>query len=271
MGEENIYKFEGDDEGMLQASAESRRTFKFLWRELSWEYRRIIPGLDLAAVKMPFENKDRQPGEPAQEHMWIGEIDFDGHTVKGTLLNDAQWIESLSAGASAEVALEEIGDWMYAMQGQVYGAYTVNYMRGSMSRSERVAHDRAWGLDFGHPENIELVPSPRARGGLLKFMFGSQSEPPSIEDLERAEHPMSVNMAEEIEKALSADPSAATKIDDLGWTMLQREALAGNLTPVKSLVAHGADLDLKSPAGDTPLDLARKMKWPHVVEFLERQ
>lgn len=270
MSEQPIYNIEGDDEGMLYANETARRTFKFLWRELSWEQRRIIPGLDLAAVKMPFKNDDRQEGEPESEHMWISDIDFNGDVIRGTLLNDAQWIKSLTAGAPATIAIEEISDWMYACQGEVCGGFTVNYMRGGMSRQERAAHDKAWGLQFGDPEAIKVVPDRHvSKGGLLKRIFGSKTESQSIETLERTEHPMSVNMAEKIEEGLSSHPSLITDIDDDGWSMLHRDALAGNLAPVRILVEHGADRELKTPAGYTAVDLASKMGWPNVIEYFE--
>lgn len=269
MGDEPVYYVEGDDEGMAQAGALARRTFKFLWRELSWEYRRIIPALEMFAVKVPFENEDRHDGEPECEHMWIDEIEFDGDEVRGTLLNEAQRIESLTAGTSVSTPLEDIGDWMYSTGGKVYGAFTVNYMRAKMPPRERSAHDRAWGLKFGNPETIKVAPGRRQRRGFVNRLFASEPEPPSLEELERTEHPASENMAAKIEETLTSNPSTVIDVDDDGWSMLHRESLAGNLTPVKILVAHGADCALKTPSGYTALDLARKMGWPLVVEHLE--
>lgn len=270
MSEQSIYNFDNDDDGMLHASETARRTFKFFWRELSWERRRIVPGLDLSAVKMPFKNEDRQEDEPEFEHMWITEIEFDGDIIQGRLLNNAQWIDSLTAGAPATIALEDISDWMYVCQGEVCGAFTVNYIRGAMSRQERAAHDQAWGLKFGEPEVMKLVPARHvSNGGLLKRLFGSKPEPQSISNMERTEHPMSENMAEMITESLSSHPLAASEIDDDGWSMLHRDSLAGNLTPVRILVEHGADYNLKTPSGYNAVDLAHKMGWPNIVEYFE--
>ncbi len=158
---------------------------------------------------------------------------------------------------------------MYGIHGKVYGAYTVNYMRGTMPRDERAAHDDAWGLDFGDPEDIQVVPAEKPSGGFLKRLFGSAPEAPPIATLERTEHPMSVNMEPKIEEALAGNPSSAKDVDADGWTMLHRDSLAGNLTPVRILVDHGADINLKTPSGYSAIDLARKIGWPHVVEHLE--
>ena len=70
------------DEAMNRAIAEARKTFKYFWRELTWEYRRIIPALDLAAVKAAFND----PGAPVDhtEHMWVNDVSFDGDTLQGT-------------------------------------------------------------------------------------------------------------------------------------------------------------------------------------------
>ncbi len=52
--ESPIFPAPSDDPEMQQASSKARQTFRFFWRELAWERRRIIPGLELAAVKECF-------------------------------------------------------------------------------------------------------------------------------------------------------------------------------------------------------------------------
>lgn len=70
-----------EDEDMALAYVLAQRTFRYFWREMSWEYRRIVPVLDLSCVKIAFH----VPGEPSEsrpsfEHLWIGEVAFDGET-----------------------------------------------------------------------------------------------------------------------------------------------------------------------------------------------
>lgn len=269
MSQENIY-FDAIDDGMLTANQNARKTFKFFWRELSWEYRRIIPGLDVSAVKIAFKNQDCQDGEPESEHMWISEIEFDGDTVYGTLINEPHWVKSLSVGSPASVNLEDIDDWMYAIDGKAYGAYTVNRMRAKMSQSKREEHDAAWGLDFGDPQIVKIVPEyKKSPGGPIERIYGGSSDLPLLEELALREHPMSENMADRIEEALSQEPSLATTVDDRGWSLLQRESLAGNLTPVRILLKYGADPTFRTPNGHTAIDLAGKMGWPRIIEVLE--
>jgi len=40
--------FDGDDPAMQQAYEAAQQSFKYFWRELSWEQRRIVPGVDMA-------------------------------------------------------------------------------------------------------------------------------------------------------------------------------------------------------------------------------
>ena len=59
-----------------------------------------------------------------------------------------------------------------------------------------------------------------------------------------------------------------TTTDDLGWPSLHREVLAGNATSVSILIDHGADKNLTTHNGETPLGLAKKLNWKHVIEIL---
>ncbi len=271
MSEEKILWFEGESAEMRAAAERARATFKYLWRELSWEYRRIIPGLDLAAIKMAFRT-GRTDDAPEVEHMWVGELQFDGHTIYGVLLNNPQWFSSIRAGDPVSVPLTEIGDWMYAIQGKVYGAHSVDVMRSAMSSSERAEHDQAWGLDFGKPGKINLIPTPNMKKpGMLSGLFQRKGEADKTDlDAEVEEHPMSENMLDKMDQGLKENPSLTHSVDEAGWTLLQREALAGNLGPVSLLVRHGADPAALNPKGESARDLARKMGWPRIVAFLDQ-
>tara|TARA_R110002095_G_scaffold215691_3_gene210622 strand:+ start:22201 stop:23010 length:810 start_codon:yes stop_codon:yes gene_type:complete len=266
--EDNIVMNQGDDPEMEAASKQARKTFRYFWREMSWEYRRIVPGLDLAAVKVAFTDLDVAPGDPDTEHMWVNEIQCDGKEIIGALLNEPAWLTNISAGDPVCEPVSEISDWMFAIQGKVYGAYTVNLLRSRMSPRERKEHDQAWGLDFGDPEEIEVVyVEPQQKRGL----FGKKSfiDP---EDQRRAkiEHPMSINMGESLKASLKESKEMLHATDEDGWTMLHRDALAGNATIVKILLKHGADKNLKTPDGDTALDLARIFGWKHVMKLLSK-
>lgn len=265
MSEENVVIFDGDSQEMRFASEKARETFKYFWRELSWEYRRIIPGLELSLVKVPFKTTTKGDGIPPFEHMWISEIMFDGEYIAGILQNQPNWIEGVSEGDDVKVPLSEISDWMYVINGIAYGAYTVNVMRLSMGSSERKEHDAAWGIEFGDPKQIQITPysSEKPKGFFSKIFGGGKEDSSNF-----PEHPMSSNMTPELNQMLKNQPNFATDKDEEGWTILHREALAGNLEPVKTLLKHGANPNEKNNEGKTPLDLAKKMKWEKVIEVL---
>lgn len=268
MSDNEIYAFDDEDQKMQLASENARKTFKYFWRELSWEYRRIVPGLDLAIVKVPFATDGNDTNIPPFEYMWISEISFDGNCVSGVLMNEPQWVTGLSSGDEVCVPLEEMTDWMYVSQDKVYGAFTVHTMRAAMTKAERQKHDATWGFNFGDPNEVQMTPytHSESKGFISKAFVDKKS---SEDNLLIPEHPMSENMAEKIEKALKDRPSIATEKDEEGWTLLQRESLAGNLTPVKILLQYGADPNEINCNGQSAVDLAKKMDWEEVSEVLK--
>ncbi|NWK57632.1 DUF2314 domain-containing protein [Verrucomicrobiaceae bacterium N1E253] len=262
-----IFLSDGNDPEMSQASLKAQSTIKILWRELSWERRRIIPALDMACIKACFS--DEEGGQV--EHMWIDEVDFDGVSYRGVLLNTPNWLTSVQAGDEVCVDPKYISDWMYAIDGKVYGAYTVNLIRSRMSRQERSAHDEAWGYDFGLPNQISLFDghstSKPSDGFLRRFR---RSAPDTNSDSEEyPEHPMSINMTESYASGVSEDPSMINNQGLHGWTFLHIEAAAGNLAQVEVLLNHDADKTIRSEHGHLAVDLARYFKWDKVVALLE--
>jgi uncharacterized protein YegJ (DUF2314 family) len=237
----------GDDAEMEAACARARQTFKFFWRELSWEYRRIVPGLQVASVKVMFADGDlaADPDQPV-EHMWLGSVDFDGKHVRGTLLNRPNWLKRVSEGDVLEVGLDRVEDWMYAIDGRAYGGYTVNLMRSRMSADELEAHDDAWGLEFGDPADIRVVP---------------------WDDVD-AEHPMSDNMGPSLREQLDQNPSILRMADEGGFTVLHQLALAGSEAGVKVCLDCGADASARTAHGMTPRELAEVFGWPRVLALL---
>ena len=54
--ESPIFPSPSDDSEMDQAALKARDTFRYFWREMAWEQRRIVPALELAAVKAGFSD-----------------------------------------------------------------------------------------------------------------------------------------------------------------------------------------------------------------------
>src|SRR5262245_4785605 len=133
---EQVFMFNANDPEMQSAHLEAQSSFRYFWRELSWERRRIVPGLDMTMVKLPFTDGPRTDGNPEYEHMWIGDIDFDGDVLSGTLLNSPNWLSSVRKDNHVSVPFSHLTDWMMTVNGRAYGGFTVNLMRSRMSRRE---------------------------------------------------------------------------------------------------------------------------------------
>jgi len=269
--EENSFIYsDGADPKMIEAYKKAQETFKYFWREQSWEYRRIIPALNLSCVKVSFSEKDPETGKDIVEHMWINDIDFDGDYVKGYLINEPNNLTTIKAGDYFEIPLNEISDWLFAITPTVkkkgfsklfssseellpkaYGGFTIQKMRSDMSAAERKEHDNAWQLDFGDCNDIEVV--------------HEQKEKP--ENL--IEHPMSKNMKEKFVEFLQNYPDELTNADENGLTLLHKETIAGNLTSVEIILSSGGDKNVKTDKGKTALDFAKQLKWEHLIPVLE--
>lgn len=255
-----VFMFSASDPEMQRANERARSTFKYFWREMSWERRRIIPACSMAAVKAPFAD-DGDLSSDAVEHMWLSEIDFDGKVITGELMNSPNNLKSVKQGDKVSMPLSQISDWMMVLVGDVYGGFTVNLMRSRMSGTERRAHDQAWGLNFGDPSNIRIKQEPKQKK-ILGIPIGKPA--PTSGD----EHPMSEPMAGKLKEQLAEDPSLIPWRDDDGWGFLHQEALAGNLASVKVLLEAGADPDARTNHGMTPLELANCLGWTEVTALL---
>ncbi|WP_285424774.1 DUF2314 domain-containing protein [Pseudomonas sp. efr-133-TYG-103a] len=271
MSEHTIYSVKGESEELKAAVASARTTFKFFWRELSWESRRIVKCLDLAAVKLSFTLDPDDPQIPAVENMWVGNVEFDGQTITGVLMNEPRWATSLQASDTVSLPFEALNDWMYVRNGHVYGGFTVDALRAGMSEDARDEHDRAWGLDFGTPGLVEVVPAPDdQQPWLLSRNLDSAEDRQTLATLEHTEHPMALDMREKVEEGLQEHPHVIHDYDPAGWLMLHREVLAGNYPVVAALLRHGADPLAPNVHGQTSLALASAAGWPRIVDLLQR-
>ncbi|MCQ0167999.1 hypothetical protein DN388_13655 [Pseudomonas sp. S12(2018)] len=272
MTEQIIYGVEGESDEFKAAVASAQATFKYFWRELSWEARRIVKGLDMAAVKMSFPIESDDPEVPSVENMWVSEIEFDGQSITGVLMNEPSWATSFKAWEPVTLPLALLNDWMYVRQGHVYGGFTVDAIRAAMPEDERLEHDEAWGMDFGEPGLVEVVPAAEGQQPwLLSRTLNRAEDRQTLAVLECTEHPMALNMRDKIEEGVSAQPQVARDSDDEGWLMLHREVLAGNYTVVDALLRHGADPLLPNGNGQTSLALAGIAGWPRILALLEGQ
>ncbi len=270
MSESPITLVNTADPEMQEAYRRARQTFRYFYRELCWERRRIIPGLAISCVKIIFD--DPEPHEQGAELMWCDEVEFDGNHVRAKLLNQPNWLQSYSEGDAVSVAPKELADWMYVIGDTVYGAFSVQVLRKRMSSSERKQHDSAWGLDFGKPGVVHVMPPEflRAKPGFFARLFGGGSQPLTMEELDAAEHPMAVNMVPSLDEMLTKSPERVNETDEQGFTLLHQLALAGAAGGCEVLLKHRANPNAKTANGMTPLSLAKSLGWKKVVEVLTK-
>lgn len=243
-----IYFVGSGEDYMERAFLQARESFGYFWRELYWERRRIVPALDFAMVKICF--MDEIDGEEVGEHMWIDDVEFDGERVTGTLVNEPNDVQNVKNGDRVSKSMDELSDWMFAIDGRAYGAFSVQAMRSKMQKKELKEHDEMWALDFGDFNDILVV-------------HGQKEHPENL-----VRHPMDSNMSEKVREYISANPNIVTDADERGYTQLHHEALAGNLSVIEVLLECGADKNARTANGKTPLDFAKQMNWEHLVEIL---
>jgi len=252
MKNEKIFFAKSDSPKMIEAFTNAQNTFKYFWRELYWEYHRIVPALNVACVKVAFSQVIDQGSEPTVEHMWINNILFDGSAIKGTLINTPNELTNIENGDEVTIPLNQISDWLFSTREKTYGGFTIQAMRSEMNNKERKEHDKAWGLNFGDYNDILLV-------------YEQKEHPENL-----IEHPMSKNSRENLADFIKRHPGEITATDEAGCTLLHRETIAGNLTSVEFLLLSGADKTQKTNQGKTALDFARQLKWEHIIPVLEK-
>ncbi|MEZ6093992.1 MAG: DUF3239 domain-containing protein [Pirellulaceae bacterium] len=270
VSEGRVMLVDGDDEAMKKAASFARKTFRFFIREWSWEQRRIVPGLDIAAVKIAFsdppEIRSKNPADLEVEYMWVNDVQFDGQTLCGTLLNKPDSLKSVTEGDLVTVPGNRIVDWLYSVAGEVCGGFTIQLLRSQMSKTELRKHDKAWGLDFGLPGAVKLVPE----NYLPDDVHATRTRLPGLEkvfiqgdfkQIEQLEHPMSINMREMLETTLTENRDMLNFVDDQGLPFLHGLVVAGSLDGVDVALRKGANPHQKAANGLTPWKLARGLGW----------
>ena len=273
-----IFYTPGEDPLVAEAGKRARQSFRFFWRELAWEQRRIIPGLSMAGIKATFQDppeiRAQNPNALECEHMWLLEVDFDGRNIEGTLINDPESLVSVKEGDRVTLSPQQLCDWLYVIGDDVFGGFTIDAIRSQMSSGERKQHDAAWGFDFGTPGVVDLVPHDfigerKPSAGFFSKLFGGKPKQQDFGKVAQVEHPMSVNMRQSLEDSLSQNPGMLHEADPKGFTFLHQLALAGSYDGVDVCLNHGAKPKQAAHNGMTPLMLATTLGWNRVVQRLQ--
>ncbi|WP_462109756.1 YegJ family protein [Campylobacter concisus] len=244
-----IYFVSSDEDYMQRAFEQARESFRYFWREVYWERRRIVPMLDYAMVKICF--LDVVNGEEVGEHMWIDDVEFDGETIYGTLINGPDAVQNVKLGDQISAKIDEMSDWLFSIDGRAYGGFSVQAMRSRMQKKELKEHDKEWRLDFGDFNDILVV-------------YEQKEHPENL-----IEHPMSKNTYEQVKQYIKEHPNMVTDADGFGYTQLHNEAIAGNLNLVNLLLENGADKNVRTKSGKTAADFAENLGWSEIAKVLK--
>lgn len=118
------------DPDMEKAVAEARRTFPQFLSALQSP----APNQRAFAVKVAFvEGK-------AIEHIWLGEVRYDGKLIHGLVGNEPVNVKDVKVSDQASVSPSAISDWMYVQDGRLMGGHTIRllYRRASPQEQDRL-------------------------------------------------------------------------------------------------------------------------------------
>ena len=141
-----IIPVQSADAEMNAAMQTARDRFPEFWREVSTDYKRVIPALGGSMVKACFDDPGGSP--QGGEHMWVREVEYDGNMITGVLSDTPRHLRSVRAGQQVSFPLERLSDWFYVDGGKAIGAFTVRVIRGRMREEQRRAHDSHYPFRF---------------------------------------------------------------------------------------------------------------------------
>jgi uncharacterized protein YegJ (DUF2314 family) len=142
----DIIPIQPDDAEMNTAMQTARDHFPEFWREVSADYKRVIPALGGSMVKAYFDDPGGAP--LGGEHMWVRDVEYDGKMITGVLADTPRHLRSVRAGQQVTFPLERLSDWFYVDGDKAVGAFTVRLLRTRMSEEERRAHDSHYPFRF---------------------------------------------------------------------------------------------------------------------------
>ncbi len=134
--EPTIYGVEGEDKEMNAAIAKANQTLKDFNDGLT------NPNADSQALKVKFSNSK------GIEHMWIGDIEYKNGKYSGILNNTPEYVTEYKPGDKIDIDASKISDWMYLINGKLFGGYTMRVLRDRMSEDEKKQLDQESGILF---------------------------------------------------------------------------------------------------------------------------
>jgi uncharacterized protein YegJ (DUF2314 family) len=146
---DDVYDLRASDLAMNAAIDRARATLPFFNRYVA---RAAKDGLD-PRLKAEFRHDD------GAEHMWVGDLTFDGRVYRGTLRNRPLHLTNVREGDRVTITLERVSDWSVVVEGTPLGNFTTLVIRGRLTPEERAEYDQVTGLRF--VSDTALVAPPR--------------------------------------------------------------------------------------------------------------
>lgn len=76
------------------------------------------------------------------EHLWIGNLTFDGKNFRGRINNKPLDVSTVRLGQKVAVSPGEISDWMFVKHGKLIGGYTTRILYARLSPQDRAEFNK---------------------------------------------------------------------------------------------------------------------------------
>ena len=127
------YTSVGDnDKGMEHAVREARHRLGFFIAALKAKK----PDDTGFEVKKGFVDGDKV------EHLWIGDLTFDGQNFHGKINNKPLDLHNVKLGQAVTLAPGEITDWMFVKNGKLMGGYTTRVLYARLSPADKAQFEK---------------------------------------------------------------------------------------------------------------------------------
>lgn len=126
---DGISAVDPDDKEMNAAIAEARSRLP----EFLAALKRGGPGLTRFSVKAKYDLPS------SGEHIWIGDVSFDGILFSGRVENVPRDIKELKYGDVVTIRSNAVSDWLFVKDGRLVGAFTMRVIYRRMSPAQQQA------------------------------------------------------------------------------------------------------------------------------------
>lgn len=133
---ENLW-FTDEELAMQEAIQLAQNNFSSFKEDLIKDRQRIIPAIEESLIKYAFETENK---DVPVEHMFLSDIFYDGSNIIGIIYSEPIYTESVQAGNSIIVDINQVTDWLYIIDGKTYGGYTFKYMWKCFTDEEKAMY-----------------------------------------------------------------------------------------------------------------------------------